>query len=28
VRYVHRAVAGLSFRPADEVVAAVSAARA
>ena len=28
VRYVHRAVAGLSFRSADEVVAAVAAARA
>jgi thioredoxin-dependent peroxiredoxin len=27
VRYVHRAVAGLSFRPTDEVVAAVAAAR-
>jgi len=27
VRYGHRAVAGLSFRPTDEVVAAVTAAR-
>jgi peroxiredoxin Q/BCP len=27
IRYVHRAIAGLTFRPVEELVAAVEAAR-